>query len=111
MSIKGKVWLIGTPLVLAGVCVYWLFERATLYQCTACFAENPSHCTTHKDTAQDYSVDEWNARTAARIELCADDDGAKADACDKLPPERFNVTCSSWKEWVFKRSPSPYLVH
>lgn len=110
MTTKGKVWLIGTPVVLVGALVYLLFERATLYQCTACFAENPSRCATHKDVDA-YATDEAAVRRFARYDVCWDNDAHVREACEDLPPEHFNITCSSWRQWVRKHYANHYLVH
>ncbi len=103
---------IGSLMAVGGVLWFWTqYERATLYKCTACFSDNPSRCATRRDTSDDYSPNEFSARTDAVSKLCMDDNGAKFDACTNLPPERFNIQCTSWRQWARKPATNPFVVH
>ena len=108
-------WLVGLLVVCAAILLFaiWLhgFERATLYKCTACFAENPDKCATHTDTTDDWCGSEQSARDWAVTELCMSDDADYRRTCEDSPPERFNIVCSSWRQWARTPVSNPFVVH
>ena len=118
-------WFVAVAAVLFAAYIAIFYKRATVYECTACFADNPTRCHDSKGfvpgTEQPWlQTSEIGARISAQGNLClaehpdlhAPGESEKEFECENSPEDRFAFRCRSWKQWIPKEgNPGWYLPH
>ena len=123
--IRRLVWTVAVAAALYAAYVAIFYKRATVYECTACFADNPTHCHDSKHFIMGtkelwLETDEMDARSSAQLNLCeaehpdlhAPGESEKEFECRNSSEERFTFRCRSWKQWIRDEgNPGWYLPH